>query len=285
MQHFFPKRDTMDFSRLSCSTICFRHFPLTEALAAIRSLGFTHVDIGTLPGFCDHFDFVRATAEDAARFCAVVRTSGLRVHTFTTNIGEPNEAGFSPESYRGAGLTNIRVAAELGAIGVVLNCGATIDRARDGFSDHVARVGEAIGNLAPDAASAGVRLMIEAPHKSKLCRDADDALALLRACGHPNVQLILDINHHHAAGWKPARVVAALGAANIGIVHLRDAAGRDNRFPLGAGEIDFRELCEALENAGYTGRYAFEFTDAATTLEGNIEMLRRSLAYIAPFSP
>jgi len=275
----------MDFSRLSCSTICFRHFPLTEALTAIRSLGFTHVDIGTLPGFCDHFDFVRATAEDAARFCAVVRTSGLRVHTFTTNIGEPNEAGFSPESYRGAGLTNIRVAAELGAIGVVLNCGATIDRARDGFSDHVARVGEAIGNLAPDAASAGVRLMIEAPHKSKLCRDADDALALLRACGHPNVQLILDINHHHAAGWKPARVVAALGAANIGIVHLRDAAGRDNRFPLGAGEIDFRELCEALENAGYTGRYAFEFTDAATTLEGNIEMLRRSLAYIAPFSP
>lgn len=274
----------MDFSRLSCSTICFRHFPLTEALAAIRSLGFTHVDIGTLPGFCDHFDFVRASAEDASRFCAVVRASGLRVHTFTTNIGEPNEAGFSPESYRRAGLANIRVAAELGAVGIVLNCGATIERARDGFSDHVRRVGDAIGNLAPDAEAAGVRLMIEAPHKSKLCRDADEALALLRACGHPNVRLILDINHHHAAGWKPAQVVAALGAANIGIVHLRDAAGRDNRFPLGAGEIDFRELFSALENGGYAGRYAFEFTDAATTREGNVEMLRRSLAYIAPFS-
>jgi sugar phosphate isomerase/epimerase len=128
-----------------------------------------------------------------------------------------------------------------------------------------------------------VRLMIEAPHKSKLCRDAPEALQLLRACGHPNVQLILDINHHHAAGWRPARVVETIGAQNIGMVHLRDAVGRENRFPLGAGEIDFRELFAALRAGGYAGRYAFEFTDAAATLEGNMEMLRRSIAFVARF--
>lgn len=271
----------LDFSRLSCSTICFRHFPLAEALAAIRSLGFTHADIGTLPGFCDHHDFVHGTPADEERFLAVVRASGVRVHTFTTNLTEPNEPGFSLERYLAAGRRNIAVAAELGAAGIVLNCGTWFERAQQPLAAGIAQVGRAIGLLAPEAQARGVRLMIEAPHKSKLCRDANEALALLQACGHPNVQLILDINHHHAAGWRPARVVAALGARNIGIVHLRDAVGRENRFPLGAGEIDFPELFAALRDGGYAGRLAFEFTDAAPTLEGNVDMLRRSLAFIA----
>lgn len=270
------------FARLSCSTICFRHFPLERALAAVRSMGFTHVDIGTLPGFCDHFDFVHATAAEAEHFIATVRGSGLRVHTFTSNLTEPNEAGFAPETYLDAGRRNIDVAAALGAHGIVLNCGAAIDRSREALPAHVAKAGRAIGELAPIAAAAGVRLMIEAPHKNKLCRDANEALALLRACGHDNVQLILDINHHHAAGWRPAQAVTALGPSNIGIVHLRDAIGRENRFPLGAGEIDFPELFAALRTGGYAGRFAFEFTDAAPTLEGNVEMLRRSIAFVAP---
>ena len=274
--------DSNALLRLSCSTICFRHFPLEEALAAIRLLGFTHADIGTLPGFCDHHNFVDASAADEERFITTVRRSGLHVHTFTTNLTEPNEPGFSLDRYLAAGRRNIAVAAAVGARGIVLNCGTWIDRARQPLAEGVARVGEAIGRLAPEAAAAGVRLMIEAPHKSKLCRDADEARALLSACDHPNVQLILDINHHHAAGWRPGRVVAALGAQAIGLVHLRDASGRENRFPLGAGEIDFAELFAALRAGGYTGRFSFEFTDAATTLEGNLHMLRRSLDFVAP---
>jgi myo-inositol catabolism protein IolH len=272
----------MNFARLSCSTICFRHFPLAEALAAIRGLGFTHADIGTLPGFCDHHDFVHGTPAQERAFIAAVRESGVRVHTFTTNITEPNAPDFSLATYLAAGRRNIAVAAELGAAGIVLNCGAPIERPRESLERAIAQVGAAIGQLAPEAEAAGVRLMIEAPHKNKLCRDAIEAQALLKACGHENVQLIVDINHYHAAGWRPTRVVETLGARNIGIVHLRDAVGRENRFPLGAGEVDFPELFRALRAGGYAGRYAFEFTNAAPTLEGNVDMLRRSLDYIRP---
>jgi sugar phosphate isomerase/epimerase len=143
------------FARLSCSTICFRHFPLADGLAAIRELGFTHADIGTLPGFCDHFDFVRGSPDEEERFLATIRASGVRVHTFTTNITEPNDPGFSPEVYRMAGLRNIRVAAALGAHGIVLNCGATIDRERgaprQGWArDRRARAGGGAGGRAAD---------------------------------------------------------------------------------------------------------------------------------------
>lgn len=273
----------MNLSRLTCSTICFRHFSLQEALAAIRSVGFTHVDLGTLPGFCEHHDFVTGTDSDEARLIATVKASGLRVHTFTTNLTEPNAPGFSLPVYLAAGRRNIALAAALGAAGIVLNCGAWIDRDEQPFAEGIARVGAAIGRLAPEAEASGVGLMIEAPHKNKLCRDAHEAEALLRACGHSNVQLILDINHHHAAGWRPAQVVAALGATNIGIVHLRDAVGRENRYPLGAGEIDFAELFTSLEEGGYRGRFAFEFTDAADSLAGNVAVLRRSLETLSPW--
>ena len=41
-------------SRLGCSTISFRHQRLPEALATISALGFTEIDLGALPGVCDH---------------------------------------------------------------------------------------------------------------------------------------------------------------------------------------------------------------------------------------
>ena len=41
-------------SRLGCSTISFRHQALPQALATIAGLGFTEIDLGALPGVCDH---------------------------------------------------------------------------------------------------------------------------------------------------------------------------------------------------------------------------------------
>ncbi len=63
-------------SRLGCSTISFRHQPLPEALATISDLGFSEIDLGALPGVCDHVPYVldMAAVEDVAR---TVIASGL----------------------------------------------------------------------------------------------------------------------------------------------------------------------------------------------------------------
>ena len=44
--------------RLGCSTISFRHLDLDEALSWIAALGFTSIDLGALPGVCDHVPYV-----------------------------------------------------------------------------------------------------------------------------------------------------------------------------------------------------------------------------------
>jgi len=238
------------------------------------------VDIGTLPGFCDHFNFLEASAAEEDAFLSTIRRSGLQVHTFTTNIGEFNEPGAPIERYLAAGRRNIRVAAAVGAYAINLNCGTWFDRSRQPFAEGIVPVAAGIRALAPEAAASGVRLTIEAPHKGKLCRDADEALALLQMIGHSNVTPMLDTNHHAAAGWGMARAVEAFGARNICLVHLRDAVHCENRYPLGAGEVNFRELFTALRAGGYAGRYSFEFTDAAPTVDGNAAVIRASREYL-----
>ncbi|TVR49652.1 MAG: sugar phosphate isomerase/epimerase [Puniceicoccaceae bacterium] len=272
-------------SRLSASTICFRHFPLEKALEGIRAAGLGQVDLGTMPGFCPHFDFIEASEEEERTLVATVQASGLKVHTFTTHLGHVNDPEVDLETAFRAGVRNFRVARELGAVGVNLNCGVFRDRSKYPFSEDVDRVAGWLRRLAVEAENIGLRAMVEAPHKGNLIRTPEEAIELRRLVDHPNLELIYDINHHHAAGWDPARSVAALGADRIGIVHLRDAVGRGNAFPLGAGEIDLPAVFRELEAGGYRGVYSFEFTDAAPDFEGNVEMLRRSIAFIANLNP
>ncbi|MFT7024741.1 MAG: hypothetical protein ACJA07_003860 [Rhodococcus sp. (in: high G+C Gram-positive bacteria)] len=55
-------------SRLGCSTISFRHLTLHRALDQIRNLGFTEIDLGSLPGVCDHvpLDLTGRAVKDVA---------------------------------------------------------------------------------------------------------------------------------------------------------------------------------------------------------------------------
>ncbi|GAB2622081.1 hypothetical protein GCM10009696_29830 [Kocuria himachalensis] len=45
-------------SRLSCSSLSFRHQPLPEALRTIREIGFQEIDLSALPGACHHVPYV-----------------------------------------------------------------------------------------------------------------------------------------------------------------------------------------------------------------------------------
>src|SRR4029077_19525371 len=80
----------MIHSRLGCSTISFRHLDLDAALATITDLGFAEIDLGALPGVCDHVPYVLdAAAVDAV--AAAVQASGLRVRSINGDIGDLNE--------------------------------------------------------------------------------------------------------------------------------------------------------------------------------------------------
>lgn len=269
----------VNLERLSCSTICFREFSLETALQSIEEVGIQYVDIGTMPGFCPHFDFLESTEQEEKEFIRTVRASSLKLHTFTTDISDVNETEVDSKTYLKAGRRNIRVAAELGAYGINVNCGKYHDRSEHSFYDDVQIMGEHIGILAEEAEQSGLKILIEAPHKGKLIRNALEAKLLLDACNHTNVYLIFDINHHHAAGWRMDDVIKVSGDRLLH-VHLRDAIARDNQYPLGTGEIDIPLLFKTLNQTGYKGMYGFEFTGASDTVEGNKKILLQSIDYL-----
>ena len=117
----------MIHTRLGCSTISFRHLPLPQALAAIAELGFAEIDLGALPGVCDHVPYVLDAAA-VADVAATVAASGLRVRSINGDIGDLN-APLDAEAERAATGTStmlVALAAATGARGT----GAALRRAR-----------------------------------------------------------------------------------------------------------------------------------------------------------
>ena len=112
-------------SRLGCSTISFRHQPLPEALATIAGLGFSEIDLGALPGVCDHVPYVldMAAVEDVAR---TVIASGLQVRSINGDIGDLNvPLADGPRAGRQGHLDMlVALAVATDARALVLPCGA-----------------------------------------------------------------------------------------------------------------------------------------------------------------
>src|SRR5690349_16437954 len=75
--------------RLGCSTITLRHQSLEQALMTIADLGFAEIDLGALPGVCDHVPYV---LDDSAveTVAATVNRSGLTIRSINGDVGDLN---------------------------------------------------------------------------------------------------------------------------------------------------------------------------------------------------
>ena len=92
----------------------------------------------------------------------------------------------------------------------------------------------------------------------------DTAVALVRACGEPNVGVCLDVFHYYTGPSKPEDL-ELLDSANLAHVQVCDVAGvarelaadGDRIFP---GEGDFRlgPIVEQLRRIGYDGWVSLE---------------------------
>lgn len=112
-------------SRLGCSTISFRHQALATALATIADLGFEEIDLGALPGVCDHVPYVLDEAA-VADVAATVAASGLRARSINGDIGDLNTPlADGPRADRQRHLTMlVELAVATGSRALVLPCGA-----------------------------------------------------------------------------------------------------------------------------------------------------------------
>ncbi len=264
--------------RLACSTSTFRILPLREALGEIRAAGLTAIDLVTIPGFCPHFDPLRAREQDWQQLHSMLAEHGLQVTGVTAVPGDFNQPGVDPQVILRRADAYLRLASELGVPALNVHCGLPVAD-RNGFREHAVRQAQGLKKIAQRAEARGLRLNVEAPHRNGLCRSLDEAEFLLNEIGEDNVDILLDTSHLVAARVKPEEAVWRF-RERIGYVHLRDARGQNVFLTPGEGEVNFARFFQALEEVDYGGWCAIELEIRSDSVEERRGALRRALDYL-----
>ena len=254
-------------SRLGCSSISFRHQDLSTALRTISGLGFEEIDLGALPGVCDHVPY-DLDAEAVAAVTAEVAASGLRVRSVNGDIGDLNavlDAGgqAARERHLEALLT---LTANTGAKALVLPCGAlghdpvrSIDEDLDTIAAQLIHAGQR-------AAEFGVELWTESLHFLRFCWNLERAELLARRLAGSGVGIVMDFSHIVAAGEDPLeylerhagpdrpRPPARCGARQHQPQHRQRQGGFRRRAALAGSPGLHRPLLARTRNPGHHPR-------------------------------
>lgn len=242
---------------LGCSSISFRHQPLPQALETIAFLGFEEIDLGALPGVCDHVPFV-LDAEAVAEVARTVLASGLRVRSVNGDVGDLNvPLRGGRRSDRQAHLDMLaRLAAAVEARALVLPCGAIDHTPNESLEADVALVASELTAAADVTASHGVELWTESLHLHRLCWNMERAQMLADHLSD-GVGIVMDFSHVVASGGDPIEFLDRFGS-RITHVHLRDALPGQINISVGNGQADFDRGIKELAAVGFQGHFSLE---------------------------
>jgi sugar phosphate isomerase/epimerase len=250
--------DSRPHGRLGCSTISFRHLDLEMALSWIAQLGFSTIDLGALPGVCDHVPY-DLDARSVASVAATMATSGLTVRSINGDVGDlnrPLDPGARAERARHLEAL-LSLAAATRARAVVLPCGALDHTPVRSLEPDLDLVAAELIRAADKARAYGVEVWTESLHYHRLCWNLERAQALTdRLAGTP-VGVVMDFSHIVASDGVPIEFVDRF-ADRIAHVHIRDATPGHINVSVGRGDVDFAGGLNALAGAGYTGQFALE---------------------------
>lgn len=263
-----------------CSSISFRHLALAEALAVLADCGFTEIDLGALPGVCDHVPY-ELTEAAVAEVVSTVRAGGLAVRSVNGDIGDLNRALDQRASEQRATHLGrlLELTAGCGAQALVLPCGAQSSEPVTGLDADLDRVAAELAHAAERAREHGLAIWVEAPHFFRLCGDVERAALLIERLD-PAVGVVLDTSHIAASGSSPAEFARRF-AGRIAHVHLRDATPGGINHSIGNGMVDFPATFEALHAVGYRGGCALELETRDVTDDQRPAAAIKAAEYIA----
>lgn len=242
-----------------------RHLADADPVAQIEALaahGFA--------GVADNYLLLRSDADQARIGEAIART-GLAMGSFVHDPLAWNRPGWITGAALDSLDATLAAAARAGGRTIVCVTGA-LDNG-DPQSQH-ARMAVNLARAADRAGRAGVTLCVEATHPAfapgLLIERLTDAIAVVRAAGHPHVRLDLDLGHVALHGTDPLAAIAA-AAGLIGMVQIADVPGR---VEPGAGTLAWPGILAALAEA-YAGLVELELEPAEPGAAGERAMLAR----------
>jgi sugar phosphate isomerase/epimerase len=243
-------------SRLGCSTISFRAWPLPGALAEIKSQGFGETDLGSLPGVCDHVP-IPLPADRVDALAEQILESGVTVRLINADVADMDDPALDTAEIQRRLSTLVDLAQAVGTSTIMLPCGRQGTQPRTELSRDIATVARALTAAAEYLNAAGLNLLVEAPHSRRLCATVERSEILYEALGESPVGAVLDFSHVVASGDDEVDAVRRLDD-RIGHVHLRDAVLGDINLSIGRGKVNFPAAIAALTTSGYQGHYSLE---------------------------
>lgn len=217
---------------------------------------------------------------DADELEAVVKSHGLEVPAIGTGQAW-GEEGLSftsddPE-VRHAAIERIKnhvpLAQRFGAT-IILGLIRGITPQGQSHEQSMAYLVEALQECSAVAADEGVRFALEPlnRYETDLIHTVEDGLDLIQRVGAENFGLLLDTFHMNIEEPSIEDSIRACGERTFHF-HVADS----NRWPPGAGHLDFRSILSTLRETGYDGYVSGEFMpvpDADTGAQRAIEHLR-----------
>jgi sugar phosphate isomerase/epimerase len=243
-------------SRLGCSTISFRRWPLPGALAEIKAQGFGETDLGSLPGVCDHVP-IPLPADRVDALAEQIIDSGIKVRLINADVADMDDPDLDVAEMRSRLRTLVDLAQAVGTSTIMLPCGRQGTEPRTELSRDIATVARSLTAAADFVNTAGLNLLVEAPHSRRLCATVERSQMLYEALGESPVGAVLDFSHVVASGDDEVDAVRRFDG-RIGHVHLRDAVLGDINVSIGRGKVNFPAAIDALTAGGYQGHYSLE---------------------------
>ncbi|RKO21143.1 sugar phosphate isomerase/epimerase [Pseudarthrobacter phenanthrenivorans] len=248
----------MFHSRLGCSSISFRHQELGTALRTIKDLGFDEIDLGALPGVCDHVPY-NLDGQAVAGVSKDMSASGLRVRSVNGDIGDLNALlDAEGRAARQRHLDSLlSLAATTGAKALVLPCGALDHKPVQSVDQDLDLIAAQLIGAAQRAGEFGVELWTESLHFLRFCWNLERAGQLADRLAGFDVGIVMDFSHIVAAGEDPLDYLERHNG-RIAHVHLRDAVPGNINLSIGNGDADFAAGLKRLSADGYRGHFSLE---------------------------
>lgn len=266
--------------RVICSTITLRHLPLAAALAAINAQGFKEIDLGALPGVCDHVPYV-LDDQAVAAVAKTVNESGLLVRTVNGDVGDLNNPLAPAEAQKRADHVHklLELCVAIGAAALVLPNGRQSHDPIGTLDEDLDEVARSLTQIATESELRGVELWVEAPHWFRLAYDLDRTATLLSRLPE-NIGIVCDVSHITAGGSTPRQFLELFGVRTKH-VHIRDAEPNYIHHSVGRGIVDFPDLIAALDQAQYTGALALELETRDTEDNDRAREAQRAGVYLS----
>ncbi|MCH4178622.1 MAG: TIM barrel protein [Megasphaera sp.] len=253
----------MKLKRSACIEPMYAELPFYDRFQAAKDDGFEYVE------------FWSWTDKDLTAVKKAADKAGIGISGFN---GDADYSLIDPthkEKYLNFLKQSVSAAKKVGALSLTIHSNALGDQGKvvnhyTNISDTVkiCSMYDMLQSCAKIAETSGIMMNLEplnitTDHVGNFLSTTQMAAEMTSLIGSPKLKVLYDIYHMQLNEGSLCDTIAKY-VSEFGHIHVADAPGRHEP---GTGEINYSNVFDCLEKAGYTGRVGFELFPRTTTAE------------------